>query len=98
MPLAFHRRSATNHSCVIIRGLTHVYHQLSLRDGRRLPILGEVNRSTETGFADTFDQLDQGGSFHGSAGATHHDDQSGERGVTDQRQVVTPAHLADRRR
>ena len=47
-------------------------------DGRRRPsyggrrccapfaISGEVNRSTETGFADTFDQLGQGSTFQGS--------------------------------
>jgi hypothetical protein len=69
---------------------THGDRQMSLRDGRRLPISSEVNRSTETGFADTFDQLDQGGSFQGSAGATHQDDQSRERGVADQRQEVIP--------
>jgi hypothetical protein len=69
---------------------THGYHQMSLRDWRRRPISGEVNRSPETGFADTFDQLDQGGSFQGSARATHQDDQSGERSVADQRQEIIP--------
>ena len=49
-----------------------------------------MNRSTETGFADTFDQLDQGGSFQGSARATHKHDQSQERGVADQRQEIIP--------
>jgi hypothetical protein len=53
-----------------------------------LPISREVYRATETGLADTFDQLDQGSSFQGSAGATYQDDQPRERRVADQRQEV----------
>jgi hypothetical protein len=58
------------------------------RQSFRLAILREMNRSAETGFADSFDQLDQGGSFEGSARATHKNDQARERGVSDQRQKV----------
>ena len=47
-----------------------------------------MNRSAEAGFADSFDELNQGGSFQRSARATHQDDQAGERRVADQRQEV----------
>ena len=64
---------------------------MSLRDVRQLTISCEVNRSTKTGLADTFAQLNQGGSLQGSTGATHQDDQSREWGVIDQRQEVIAA-------
>ena len=45
----------------------------------------------ETGIADSFDELNQSGSFQRSAWTTHKDDQTGVRCVADQRQEVVAA-------
>lgn len=47
-----------------------------------------MDRAAQSGFANSFDQLDQAGAFRGSARATDEHDQTGERRFGDQSEKV----------
>jgi hypothetical protein len=53
-------------------------------------ISGKMYRPRQIGFAHTFDQLDQGGSFQSSVSAAHQDDQSKKWRFANQRQEIIP--------